>query len=266
MTTPVTTTLNFGTTLTRWPISHPDTLQSPIFWQKPLDEMYAQMPFPSLWQPLRLHVFHMDHPELDARIGRRTPCLEDYAPDQPGFQVAAGLQMDFDVAIALFPTGYTTGVYTGPERALSASSCAAGRKVMAHEAWHYAFFMCRYGHLANDDVSRLNTTRFRELRPRQAENEYEDAAETGRAVLGCNETRGTFSDGKPFTASPELYALLRCMYQLTASLKGAWVASYAPQAGGIMYQFWAGFGWKWRFISSHDWRQQEWNGSTWQAI
>jgi len=266
MTQPVTTALAYGVTLIRWPISAADTLQPPAFWQTSLHQLYAQLPFPGLWEPLELNVCHMDHPQLDRFVAERRPCLEDYDPATPGAQVAAGLQALNWIWIGVFPPGWTAGVHTGPERAVSLAHCQAARKVLAHEAGHYYFGRCRYGHAADDDVSRRATAAFRLLRPQQTANEYEDAAETYRAICGDDETRGTFSDGKAFTPRPELRSLVRCLYWLTASLKGCWVASLEPKADWVWFQVWIGTSWRWRCVHATTYEQQEWNGSAWVRI
>lgn len=260
--------LNFGATLTIQSVGPASECGSPAFWQAPLDEMYAQMPFPSLHQLIKLLIANMDAAELDQQIAAGKACLEDYDPARPGYQVAAGLYTgNGNLAIGLFPNGWTTGVYTGPARPLTEAARLAARRVLPHEFGHFYADQCRYAS-NSDDIARLITARFRELRPHQAagDNEHEDLAEVFRAICGSDECRGTFSDGKLFTPTPQLRALIRCMYWLAANLRGCWVAQLIPQDGWVWFQVWVGAGWRWRCVSATDWHQQEWNGSAWVRI
>lgn len=257
--------LHFGLALNRFPGTLPaDDIGTVQFWQAPLDQMYAQMPFPALHDNLSIDVYHMDSEEQDALEERRVCSLKDIYPDQPGRQGAAGLYVNRDIDVAVYPNNYT-GDYEGPSRPITELNRIAARRVLSHEFGHYYFDQSRYNY-NDDDISRRLTEAFRALRPRQAENEFEDSAEVYRAICGDDDTRGKFSDNKPFTPSPELKALVRCLYWMAGNLRGCWVASVTPIAGGVKYQVWIGLGWKWRFVSDYDWKQQEWNGSAWVAI
>lgn len=261
-------TLNFGTTLIRNHVGpDPNECGSKDFWQSPLNGLFAQMRFPGLHAKLKLSATHMDHSSQDIMTANRQPCLQDYDPNTPGYQVAAGLYTGAgNLAIGLFPANWTPE-YAGPLRPLTDAARSAARGVLSHEFGHFYADMSRYAR-NEDDISRLNTARFRELRPHQAagDNEHEDLAETYRLICGADGDRGTFSDGKAFNPSPELRSTIRCLYWLACNLQGAWVCSLVPQAGGVMYQVWLGLGWKWRWVSADDWHSQEWDGQQWKKI
>lgn len=263
--TTTTSILNHNVTLIRWHVGpNPDECGTVAFWQAALDQLYAQQPFRGLFDTLKLNVWHMDHPELDRRVLAKQWCLEDYDPNTPGFQVADGLTAA-GIDLGLFPAGWTPGVYTGPYRPLTDTSRTKARKALSHEFGHWHQGQCRYG--GADEVAKWIKLRFRELRPHQAagDNEYEDWAECYRAMLGTDECRGFFSDGKIFSPSVELYSLMRCTYWLQGNLAGLKVHDFTPQAGGVVYQALYGVAWKWRFIGN-DWRSQEWTGSAWKFI
>lgn len=263
-----TQTINFGVRLTRKHVgSNPDECGTVAQWQQLLNELYGQMPFPSLWGLLKLVIWHMDHPEQDAMVAAGQFCLMDYDPNTPGYQGAAGLQWDDQLHIGAYPSGFSPD-YSGPPRSIT-SALASAFSVLDHEAGHFYFGQSRHGK-DDDDITRKTRAHFNALRPQQAAggNEYEDAAEVYRAICGTNARRGTFSDGKRFVASPELAALVRCLYWLNHNLRGCWVASVAPMNGGVQYQVWVGWRWVWRFVSASNWAGQEYDPATnsWKRI
>lgn len=259
---PTTTVLNFGVTLTRCNYG-PDSNEcgAVSFWQQALDQLYAQMCFPGLFKPLAIWVWHMDHEDQDRMAAAHQYCLEDYDPNTPGYQVADGLtggRMD----LGLFPDGWQAE-YTGPLRPITEAARQHARKAMSHEFGHWHQWQCRYG--GSDDVAKLITQRFHELRPHQAENEYEDWAECYRALLGADECRGFYSDDKPCTARPEVRALLRTAYWLQSNLANLKITDFNVQSDGVVYRALFGTAWKWRFID-HNWVSQEWDGTKWKFI
>ena len=266
--TDISTYLNYGVLLTRYAVGDdPNVCGQVGFWQSAVNQLYAQMPFPGLFKPLKLNIWHMDHPEQDRRFANKQYCLADYDPNTPGAQTADGLtggEMD----LALFPDGWTLD-YSGPFRPIPDSALYHARKAMAHEFGHWHQWQCRYG--AADDVSKWIAQRWREMRPCQAANEYEDWAEVYRALFGTDECRGYYSDGKPVSVSGELKALLQCAYWLQGNLQNLKVTAFIPQTIGVMYCALIGTTYKWRFIGT-DWRSQEWvpptNGQPeyWKAI
>ncbi|MGV3526563.1 MAG: hypothetical protein ACO1RX_20260 [Candidatus Sericytochromatia bacterium] len=253
--------------LTRYPMGHPDELGALSFWNQTLQQMYGQHPFPAFMDELDLILYHMDHPELDRMTAQRLANLQDFDTNAPGCQTAAGLYHHKDrLELGLFPYSWQAD-YTGPARGIPESSRLAARKTLCHEAGHFHADLCRFKH-NDDDISRLLTNQFLNLRPHKAagDNEDEDWAEVFRAILGSDETRGMFSDGQPFSPTAELRSLMRCAYWLAGNLRGCWVANLTPGAGGCMFQLWVGLGWRWRWVSAEDWHSEEWTGSSWVRI
>lgn len=259
-------TLPYGVILIRFNVG-PDINEvgTLSFWTEILHQLYAQMPFPSLWNKLKLSVWHMDHSTLDEMFRQGRACLQDYDTATPGYQVAVGLYTgNGELAIAIFPANWQAD-YTGPARPLTEDARIYGRKVWSHEAGHFYFDQSNYGKFL-DDISRILTQWFRANRPKQTENEHEDGAEVYRAVCGSEDVRGTFSDDKPFTPKPELRSFIRCMFWMAANLRGCWVQSVTPGTSGVMYQIWVGLGWEWRWVSADDWHSEKWTGTAWKRI
>lgn len=262
-------TIAHGTRLTRNPVgTNPDELGTLDFWSEPIHQMYAQHPFPDYQKNRAIIVWHMDHAELDRLTAQRIYNNQDYDPGTPGCQTASGLQAPDPPAgrgieMGVFPTPWQAD-YSGSSRAISEQARRDARRAYSHEEGHRFFDKSRV-FKNEDDISRLLGANWEALRPHQAagDSTHEDGAETYYAVLGADECRGHFSDGKPFTPSPQLYSFMRCLYWLSANLKGAWVASLVPQAGCVWFQLWTGWGWEWRSVSAVDWHQEKWNGSAW---
>ncbi|MEZ0374919.1 MAG: hypothetical protein ACAI44_37885 [Candidatus Sericytochromatia bacterium] len=267
MANPFTSNLNFGATITRYGMTSPDDVGPVSDFVADQNELYALMPFPSLHGQVRMGVVHMDHERQDQLVAMKKPCLLDYDVVKPDYQGAAGLTGDLEgeenLNLGMYPVPFTP-VYTGPVRPLTDANRLAGRRCLSHEFGHFYAWQCRIG-TRTDDVAILLTQRFSELRPHQAENEAEDFAECYRAILGVNACRGTFSDGKPYSPSPELRSLLTCAFWLAANLAGKAVHDLNPAAGGVMYQFLDGWVWRWRWISNA-WQSQQWDGAKWVNI
>lgn len=63
------TTITHTIPLQRWPSGFaPEALGAPAFWSAPIDQMYAQLPFPDFWREYRLTVFPAGGTLNDARI------------------------------------------------------------------------------------------------------------------------------------------------------------------------------------------------------
>lgn len=246
---PLTNLLNFNTLLIRWFLSTPDELGTTAYWQQPLDQLYAQMPFRGLFEKLKLNIWHMDHGELTWRVEHGQWCLKDYDTSKPGYQVADGLTAS-EIDLAVFPDGWRPED-TNQARPLPASALSHARKALSHEFGHWHQGQCRYGQ--SDPIAQKITQWWQANRPHQAGNEYEDWAECYRATHGADECRGFFSDNKPFNPSPELYAFLRCAYWLQGNLAGKQIANFQPANGGVMYQALFADGWHIRWIGV-DWR------------
>jgi hypothetical protein len=267
---PIQLILPFGALATIYPMSNAGELGDTAFWRQLIDQLYAQMPFSNLFAVLRFGMYHMDHPEQRRMALLKKACLIDYDPIKEGKQTAAGLYEFYlnpngeNLTLGAFPNPFTYD-YTGSARPISWGSLVDVRKVASHEFGHHYFHVCRFGY-GTDDAAKRFTERFRQYRPRQADNEHEDAAEAYRAVAGADDVRGTYSDNKPATISPELRSTVRCGYWFTANLNGAWVSTLTPARGGIMYQVFSLGGWKWRWLDENTFRSQEWDGHNWKPI
>lgn len=263
-------TIAHGTQLTRCAMGTADELGAPAFLEEPIHQMYAQHPFPSYQAGRKLTYWHMDHPELDRLTALKIANLQDYDTIKDGCQTAVGLQWpdppeSKGIEIGVSPANWQPD-YTGPARPLTEQARRNARKAYSHEEGHRYFWKSRVWK-NEDDISRLLTQRFQELRPRQGHNEYEDGAEVFRALLGADECRGYYSNDQPATnISPELRSLVRCLYWLSANLRGAWVASLVPKPGWVWFQVYANGGWRWRAVNELDWHQQEWTGAAWVRI
>lgn len=254
--------LDFGVTLERYPGTLPaDSLGDLNSFKVPMRQLYDRMPFPALHDDLTLRAFHMDCEEQDLFVEQKRSCLKDIYPDQAGYQGGAGLYLQKVIDLAFRPNNYTPD-YEGPSRALTEQNRIDGRGVLSHEFGHYYFDASRYEY-NNDDISKRLTAAFNAIRPYQAQNNYEDAAEVYRAICGDNTVIGTFSDKKPFAPSPELKSLVRCLYFLAANYKGCWVSNVTPKSDGVMFCVFVGLGWEWRYVMEANWSQYKWNGSTW---
>lgn len=227
-------------TLNRYPLDgNPDSVGTVAQWEKPIHDIYAQMPFPSLFNGLTVEAIHRDTPE-GAELKKRN---------------AAGLAWSGGQRLIQFSVHDNRS----PEQAVLTFS---------HEFGHFYQFECRLSLTASetDDI----TARIREqwdiMRPHQTESTREDWAEVCRAVFGADAVRGTYSDGKQSRITPELRALIRCAYWLSLSLQGLHVYKIKPQAGGVQYCAWINGGWRWRFISEKTFQSQEWDGQKWRVI
>lgn len=234
------------------------------FWEKPFHEMYALLPFPTLWAGLIVILEHMDDPSLDERIRQKIINLKDFDTVREGLQIAAGLYYPgrSTIELAAFVDNWRAD-YTGPIRPLQEHNRVNTRKTLVHEVGHYYDDKVGFKNNTRDDVSRLLYNRFMELSLPQTSSVAENFAEHFRAANGCNDTRGKFSDNNVANLNPGLISLLRCMFWLSLSLRNRWVVSLVPTDFGVMFQTWIGLGWKWRYINHVNWRQQEYNGRTW---
>lgn len=246
-----------GITLHRHYLNTPDELGTVAQWQREIDGLFSQLPFPAYWSGLVLSVWHMDHPDLKAGVSN----LRDYDPNQPGCQVAAGLywgkkQLD----IGVFPDNYNPN--QAGSTAIPEVNRTAALRVLSHEIGHMHHDIC--GLASNRDAISNEITRlFRQLRPNQTPNEYEDWAETYRAVMGTDATRGTFSDNKPYAPSSALLTLMKAAYWLSAAQAGKVIHSVSVSVG---YAQWAQRVWwwdDWYRLSVNTWQAEKWNGSGW---
>lgn len=243
------TTIAHNVTLNRYPLnSNPDSVGTIALWERPVHEIYAQMPFRGLFSGLTVESIHIDTPE-GAGLKERN---------------AAGLAWSGGMRLIQFSVSPTRI----PEQAVLTFS---------HEFGHFYQFECRldlYGSEA-DDITRKIREQWDLLRPQQGHNAREDWAEVCRAVFGADAVRGTYSDNKRAEISPQLRSLIRCAYWLSLSLRGAFVNKITPLTNGVQYCVWdesklpdvsAGKGWRWRWISEKTFQSQEWDGKNWRLV
>lgn len=234
------TTIAHGVTLNRYPLDgNPDSVGTHELWARPVHEIYAQMPFPTLFNGLTVEAIHRDTPR-GAELKKRN---------------AVGLAWSGGLRLIQF------SVYDGrpPETAVLTFS---------HEFGHFYQWECRLKLDSDemDDITRHLRAHWDAMKPGQGHNDKEDWAEVCRAVFGCNRTRGTYSNDAPASIRPELRSLIRCAYWLSLTLASKKVHSIIPQANGVMYQAWLNDGWRWRWLDASSFRSQEWTGTQWIQI
>lgn len=234
------TTIAHNVTLNRYPLDgNPDSVGTVALWERPVHEIYAQMPFPTLFSGLTVEAIHVDTPQ-GAELKRRN---------------AAGLAWSGGLRLIQFSVSPTRT----PETAVL---------TFAHEFGHFYQFECGLK-LDSNETTQINAhirTHWDAMKPGQGHNDKEDWAEVCRAVFGCNRTRGTYSNDAPASIRPELRSLIRCAYWLSLTLASKSVHSITPKAGGVMYQALLNDGWRWRWIDANSFRSQEWTGTQWIQI
>lgn len=240
-----------------------DAVGTPEFWEQPFHEMYAQHPFQAFWKALTLTVRHIDSKAIQEEINQGIANEEDFDPNKPGYQRAAGLYKGLSKGLYIPIRPYAVGEYPRP---VSLADLIRSRGVVDHESGHFHDDMSRAWSNA-DDITRLSESVFMAIRPGQGQNKVEDWAECFRAVFGSDDARGKFSDNSPADSiTPELHSFMRCVWWLSVALKDRWVVSLVPKSTGVMYQTWVGLGWRWRWVSAQDWHVEEHNGSGWVRI
>lgn len=257
----ITNALKFGVNLIRNSIGHPDELGSPAFWQVEWDQLYAQMPFPTLHGNTRFEVWHMNHPDLAKAINK--PNLLDYDTVKDGCQVAAGLYLGGQkrLQIGVFPDNWQSN-QTSPSTITEANRAKA-KGVLSHEFGHLYADQC--GLFSNRNQISAELTRcFRALRPRQTENEHEDFAEVYRAVCGVDSARGYFSDNKRAVMYPELMTLIRAAFWLSGNLANQSISDLAFTGD---YATWSTSGWwlskTYYRVHAKTYQWERWTGSAW---
>lgn len=246
-----------GITLIRHPLINPDELGTAAQWQREIDGLFGQLPFPDYWKGLQLSIWHMSHPDLQKNL----PNLRDYDTNTPGCQVASGLYYGGKrLDLGVFPDRWSP-TEAGPTTLTEANRQAALR-TLSHEIGHMHHDVCGFTagrNAVGNEITRL----FRSLRPNQTGSEYEDWAETYRAVMGADGVRGFFSDNKPFTPQPALLAFMKGAYWLSAALAGKAVHSMSAAAG---YVQWGERVWwwdNWFRLNVSTWQVEKWTGTTW---
>lgn len=221
----------------------PDDVGTVGLWKEPLDQMYAQLPFPMFWKGLELEVWHMGCPDL-INTGKVT--LLDYQLDVPGYQTAVGLYTgNKKIAVGVFVDGWQPGVPCDKDP--SWDNLIYTRNALSHEIGHMHADFIDYNESGNSQIAQQMTILFNNLRPNQTSNVGEDYAETFRAILGADKLRGYFSDNKPFTPSPQLNTLIRCAYWLNSNLSGKIVKNLKLNDGWCQWDQMEVVSWMWPF-------------------
>jgi hypothetical protein len=242
-----------GVALNRYPAAgqvHPDTLGSEQFWAAPLHQLYAQMPYPGLFNGLELNIWHDLNPVI---MAAPSPTLLDYDPATPGAQRAVGLHWPTLKRIDLLVSDTWT-----PDKA---------RNVLAHEFGH------RYQHACGLSLYTPETTHARRAlrlwwdsnRPRQGHNTAEDWAEVYRAVCGCDNTRGTYSNGAPAGLSLQMRSFIRGAYYF--SHVSPVLADFS--VGDFFIQWRQEIGWfssEWRYLNTNNFTLYAWRNNQWLQI
>lgn len=231
-----TTTWETGAQLIRHYYSTPDELGTATYWRDAVNNLGNQMPFGDYWRNLRLHIWHMDHPDL--RLASAPPLL-DADPATPGYQCLSGVHTDPGVIhLPVFPNGFDPARPTG--KPLTETNRLATRQVFSHEAGHmYSHFVgyARSGKTVWAEITR----HFDSKRPYKGHNKYEDWAECYRYFHGADDVRGTFSDGTRFNPSAELVTLFKAAYWLSVVCASSIVQNMSISPGWVQWYQPAGF-------------------------
>lgn len=199
---------DYGITLHRIYVHHPDELGTLARWETAIRALFWQLPFKDYWQGTVIKGFNLSAPETPQQ-------LVDYDRETPGFQTAAGLDVPGkELWISFFPEGWKPG--SAPSGNIPIATIDQRISTLSHELGHqYA----EYSGFKVDKTpfQRCLTQLFRVCRPDQASNEDECWAEVYRALMGADNVRGYFSDGKPFY-SQSCRAILRTAWYLNYTL------------------------------------------------
>lgn len=268
--------ISHGVVLHRYYIGqNPDEVGTPAFWDEAIKQLYARHPFPGYWDGLGLHIWHMDCPALDEMRSRGEVCLEDFAPNVAGCQVAAGLFHNKSrLEIGVFPPGYSPERQSG--QPILERDLIAARTVLSHEAGHFHAHMSGYGDRSTY-IRRQITDMFNNLLIKSGLKlgpPGEAWAEIYRAIMGTDETIGTFSDWKRAQIPGELAYLVKSAYWLQGNLAGKIIGQLEISDRFIS---WEEFRVETRFFISQlvsvglyglsdNWELMRWYGQKWQKI
>lgn len=252
--------LPWNITLERHSMDHPDEVGSVPFWQTELDQLIRQNPFPQFWDGFKLEVWHMNDPQLK----HDQPNVLDYNLGQIGNQSAYGLCFmggKKRIQIAVYPDQWRSD-QSGSNH-VTEKSRQISRQSLSHEIGHMYADQC--GIFTNyDRISAELTAAFRKWRTFQASSEVEDIAEIYRAVMGGDEVRGKYSDGKAFGHHPELSTLMRGMFWLSNNLRHQVICDLVVKQDFIEWTT-PGFLWLKSYyrLNLQKWHHERWTGSQW---
>ena len=246
-----------GVALHRYPAPgqvHPDTLGSEQFWAAPVHQMYAQMPYGGLFNALELNIWHDKNTTLEAIAAAQSePSVLDYDLSTPGNQRAAGLHWPTLKRIDQLVSDTMT-----PDKA---------RNAFSHEFGH------RYQHACGLSLYTPETSHARRAlrlwwdtnRPRQGHNSGEDWAEVYRAACGCDNTRGTYSNGAPAGLSLQMRSFIRGAYYFSHVTPV--IADFS--VGDFFIQWRQEQGWftsEWRYLNTNNFTLYAWRNGAWIRI
>lgn len=248
------TTIAHGVTLNRYPaLTVPiDSMGTVEFWNVPIHQIYAQMPYKALFNGLDKNIWDEKNNTLEqVKAQQKEPCLLDYDINTPGNQRAVGLHWSNQNRIDLLVAANW--------------SLIKARAVFSHEFGHRYQHMCRLLLMGTETSSarRALRTLWDTLRPHQGHNTWEDWAEVCRAVFGSDEARGTFSDGKPANISGKLRSLIRGAFwfsfikeDVTDVQLGDFYIQWKHWTSWVTYEY--------RYFNTENFTQYIWQNGQWQ--
>ena len=241
----------------------PDSVGDLRTWVSAVWDLFYRIPFYSLWKGTLIRIFDMKSPELDEMIARGEANLKDYDPNTSGNQTAAGLYYGGD-SKRLDIGVWTDSIYK------DSTPVDWSSKVLSHEFGHLYHDLCQIndGHDANTIEAYLSGW-FEDNRPRQTENISEDFAETYRAVLGIESTRGFFSDNKPYDYPQSMYTFLKTAYALSGYLKNKRISNISIHNNYVQYRetkqlFW--YTWDEWYAYTTSFRLYKWKNGGWEFV
>lgn len=188
-----------GTIIKRFPTSNNfDSLGTIDYWEQFFRNLYGQLQWKDVFSRLTAEIWDFDSPDLPKEV-------RDFDPNTPGNQEAAGL--------FYAPNRIVIPVKKDLKGKLQFEKAGL---ILSHEFGHFYELQAR----GENTISTQIWNTFLSLRPHQAANDdpWEDFAECFRALLGVDEVRGTFSDGKPYT-NDRLRSFMKMYLPLAEYLK-----------------------------------------------
>ena len=212
--------VKFGIILTRKYLGDSaDEVGSIDQWNEVFSEIYAHIPYKSVWKGLRVNAINMDSELLDEESKRNASNLQDYDTKKEGYQVAAGLYFNRErLDIAFFPLFWTIEP-VDYDREITDRKRQDALNNFAHEFGHHLARIS--GIVTGGSVIRNELNKhYMNVKTTFNDSIGEGIAEEIRAFFGDSETFGTLSNKVPLKIEdhPKLYTLLRVMYPIQAHL------------------------------------------------
>lgn len=255
--------LPWNITLERHSMGHPDEVGSVPFWQTELDQLIRQNPFPQFWDGLKIEVWHMNDKDLQ----KNKPNVLDRDEAKAGCQNSQelcfmnGIGGEKRIQIAVYPEQWREQ-QDGPNH-ITERQRNISRQSLSHGVGHLYGDEC--GIFSNyDRISAELTAAFRKWNTKHAQSEVEDVAEIYRAVMGGDDVRCKYSDGKQFGYHPELSTLMRGMFWLSKNLRHQVICDLVVKQDFIEWTT-PGFWWLKSYyrLNLQKWQHERWTGSQW---